>query len=353
MIEGLPELYRQVAISAVTEEMLEKRSKAILSITSKRKIPWLLDCVRMYLKRPIRNADFPTEFGKAFKDEDAMFYESDNELELRLLAGAIVNEYIGKKKNQGRMVLAMALASGSFGMEGDEIINSSNISNAIYLIEQEADELRTGYIIDAPKMPQLDDVQSDFLDFPSVSAHIKKITNSFREFFTKYEICDVALRHKVKVLSEESQIHWWLFRSHSAVLDKPFGSLRKDIAPLALAYDLYLITEMVPGPSNSSQFLRKAFSVVPDVEGTVYSIKDVVDALYRDLRDEIEKIDWELFGNLCPLVFGVHKAMESAGDSGWTKVFENLVGIKADISVSAVEMATQFYSEALLCYAKY
>jgi hypothetical protein len=352
MIEGLPELYGRAAIAQITEETLEKRSKAILSITTKRKMPWLLDCVRLYLKKPMINETFRVEFVKVFKDEDSMFYEADSDLELRVLAGVIINEYIGKSKNEDRYVLAMALASGCFGVDETDVINMQIITKAHEVIEATAEELRTGDVVEPPTLPELGDIPADLIDFPSVRKHLAKLNEAFGEFLGEYDESDKALRHKVNVLSEESQIHWWLFRSFSTTVQRRFHELNVKVAPVILAYELYLITEMVPGPVNAEEFLKNAFSAVPGINDIKYTIKDAVTALYENLSENIKLMDFERFGNLCPLILGVNRALDSAGDAGWTKVFENFTGVSANFSDTPLEIATQFYNEALLCYSK-
>jgi GTPase-associated system helical domain len=353
MIEGLPELYGRAAIAQVTEDALEKRSKAILTITTKRKMPWLLDCVRLYLKKPITGDIFRGEFVKTFKDEDSMFYEADNDLELRVLAGAVINEYISKNKNEDRYVLAMALLSGCFGMADRDVINAQNISKAAEIVEATSNDLRTGDSGEPPTIPELGDIPGELADFPSVRKFLAKLNDTFGEFVGEYEASDKALRHKVNVLSEESQIHWWLFRSFSNSVQQRFEELDAKVAPVVLAYELYLVTEMIPGPVNADEFLKKAFSMVPGINTNKYSIKEAVTALYEHLSENIKALDFERFGNLCPLVLGVHRSLDSAGDAGWTKVFERSTGLSADFSDTPLEIAMQFYNEALLCYSNY
>ena len=132
MITKLPEWYRIADFATTNVDALESRSQVINTIIKTKKTEWLLDCIRLYLNKPIINQEFKLDFNKLFLDNDPLFHQRNNELELRVLAGAIISEYINCAENEECITLGLALITGSFKIT--EIINSDILDDAIEYI---------------------------------------------------------------------------------------------------------------------------------------------------------------------------------------------------------------------------
>ena len=160
------------------------------------------------------------EFVEAFTSDDSMFLDSGNELERQILAGAIIIEFINKK-NKESINVALALKSGRFGIPDSEIINIEILNTVINFLEEEAILKRKTSDVE-PVSTAISLYKGDIGTVEDCNTYLKEVSSYIRAFVIANDKNDSALKHRVKVLEEEANIHWWLFRSFST---SPFLSL--------------------------------------------------------------------------------------------------------------------------------
>src|SRR5882762_2526637 len=103
MIDKLPGWYQVAKLKNLSADTLEHRKTDIGKIIKSKKLEWMLNCVRLFLNKPIIQTDFKDELIAGFRESDTLFPEKNNLLELRVLAGAILFEYVINGKSKDKM----------------------------------------------------------------------------------------------------------------------------------------------------------------------------------------------------------------------------------------------------------
>jgi hypothetical protein len=347
MISNLPKYYHLASIAPMDEALFKKRTDAINDILKSKNFSWFLDCIRFYLKMPIRNREFEQELFLVINKYDPLFVAEGAVLEKRIFAGAVIGECILRHPENNK--IAAALKSAIFGVPEDAIINQNIIDEAYDLLNKNAINIREteSPVLPLPKPPVIGkDVVHTLESLTGVVKGLLQYTKAlggFNDQLNKF------FTEKIDVLQEESNIHWWLFRSYSDTLQCAVSDLQPVQAIFVLSQELNSLIQRVPAPNNATAFLKKIWSDVPDKPNEI-SIKEVIDTLYNTLQDKITSQDkgYEIYGNISPLHLAYQKAKESAGDAAWTSPFEKMSGINADKQFDPYELACQFLNELVL-----
>lgn len=344
MISNLPKWYRLVAIDAFNEETLQKRSAAIQSIANSGDTDFFLDCIRFYLSKPVKRREFSADLFKLFNSADPMFLDDASDLEKRVLCGAILSEVV-KRKDSKSLIVASLLRSAVFGVTQESIINIDIIQEAINYLEEQAGEARK--IVD-PKLSLSKHpvFKGDQQSIDTLASHVKALGLYVKDLSTNMEKQNSAFIDRLAVLEEESNIHWWLFRSFSKLKQVPISQLNIVEAPFILALELESLYTHVPFPDNSQAFLNKMLMEVPNWEESI-SIEQAAATLTGTLNKYIQQYDEDRFGNLTPLFFACSKSRESDGDELWKANFTKLSGLSSKFSCSPLDISNQFISEVL------
>ncbi|MDO1451349.1 GTPase-associated system all-helical protein GASH [Rhodocytophaga aerolata] len=346
MISNLPKYYRIATIDTLNDDLLSKRSNAITDIIESKDLNWLLDCVRLYLQKPVKSKNFEKELFFAIQKYDSLFLEEGSELEKKILAGAIIGESLIKREDKDR--IAGSLKSGSFGLAKESILNSEIVSFAVEHLNKKAIDIREDkrtlktltklpvFSKETPTVESLTEIVKNLLVYIKSAAALNE---------QQYGI----MEDKIAVLEEESNIHWWLFRSYSSKRECLISELDAVEAIFILSSELNDLIRMLPPPNNIESFLKKIWSDVQDKPEKV-SIKDAIEVLYNKLQDKIDDQEkkYEVYGNLIPLHLAFIKAKELEGNTAWTAPFEKLSGIKVDLKFNPVELSYQFLTELIL-----
>jgi hypothetical protein len=341
MIKNLPEWYRIAAIENISEEILEKRSSGIEELLSSEE-PFYYDCVRLYLGKKITNKEFDGQFFSGFNSKDGMYLQDTPTLEKRILAGAIIAQWFDADNEFGDQ-LAYVLICASFGIPDAELINKDIIDLAKTYLQGRAESERTSTPV-AGKTPTLKD---ETPTAETLGAYVKSVAAYVKNMgiFTTAQLKQSKTR--LDRLQEESDIHWWLFRSHSNINSIPFSELPSADAPFILAYELSKLMTVFPAPSNSASFINKSLKEVTELPSnyTIKTAAEILDGLSLSIKSN-PKID--KYGNLTPLFHALSLRIENEGDDTWTAMFKITSKIEVSYSANSKDMAFQFFNELVL-----
>jgi len=349
MISNLPLFYRIAAIDSklTSSDLFEKRSASINLIVDKKDEEFIFNCIRLYLGINISNKDFVNSFVKTFTENDPTFLDGQT-IENRILAGSIVSEAISRREDN--MKIAVALLSGSFGINVEDILNFQIIQNAQDFLHNKAYHVRQpiDFELTSPKAPTINKEESPTPE--NILSHVRSSNSIVKNLIGQMEKQNKSFQHRFEVLEEESNIHWWLFRSFSLSQNCPVSELNPKEAIFILPLELINLFNRIPFPNNSRDFLNK---ILKDVIGhpAELSIRNAIKVIQSKLKNEIESMSLERYGNLAPINFAYHKASEFdfADDDIWGKNFEKHTSLKVDKEHKSLDISMQFLTEALLC----
>jgi hypothetical protein len=349
MITKLPEWYRVITITTATAETLEKRSATIKKIVKEKDLSWFLDCIRLFVDKPIANTNFRQEMVKAFQEGDPMFLERDNDLELRVLAGAIVNEVIETSgpKSKNRISVALALLSSVFYIKEGSLINKDIVDSAISFLQNSAAEEREQAETKSLPKINLDTTMPD-ANPATITAKLTTLNDQILKFTTTLTDKLEAANNKIAALEEESNVHWWIFRGVSDTLEKPMTEVEAEQAPLIIGHELGTLVGLPPfAPAYQFFIIKVMKDSFPDgIKET--SIKDSVNSLDSRIKTHTLVQKSKTFGNICPVFNAIDVSQQSSDANGWTSIYEKSVGIKSTEKVSPKDLASQFFIENML-----
>jgi hypothetical protein len=349
MIKNLPDWYRVASIDSVSAETLKSRSEAIINILKSKEIDWLFDCVRLYLNKPVINHFFENELVELFTSEDPLFQQKDNRLELMVLCGAMIYEFI-TAEYKGSISLALSLVTATFESKG--VLNSDIIETVKDFLNQKSIDIREQsqelHLIESNE-EEIEEGTDDEGDGEKNDETYETLTNDTYRISQINELI-INLNNKIAVLDEESNIHWWIFRGYSNYKNKPINELDIEIAPLILGKELSELTKLIPGSLASRQFLMKLIKEDLQKEPSYeITIKEVVNKVESgDKGIFIESYKNTNLGNLCPLMFACQEALNIGDNSSWIAYFVKGTEIKKNAKVKVIDLANQFYLENLL-----
>jgi GTPase-associated system helical domain len=348
MIATLPEWYRILSIQNLTTEIFETRSISIKKILKTKDIGWFFNCIRLFVGKQISDQNFLGEMTRIFLEEDPLFKQKDNLLELRVLAGAVVNEIIETPKHKDKISTAIALKCSLFGINTKDLINTEIITLANNFLAEESlrlrefDDKRT--LINLSIESSVPDTNPATLAaiFTKINEQLHKVSISINEK------SDYNSR-RIQVLEEESNIHWWIFRYFSNVLNKPMRDVEFELAPIIVGKELNNLILILPWPKAFEEYLKKViYDSFPSENNKEILFKDSINALKRLKIDLFATDHASLIGNICPLLTAYSLSNQSGDETGWFSFFEKSTDIKHTIKVSCIELAKQSFFESML-----
>jgi hypothetical protein len=347
MITNLPEWYRMLSIQNLSSEAFEKRSTAIKKILKNKDTEWLLNCVRLYIGKKTTDPNFYNELTGLFLDSDPLFPQKDNLIELRVLSGAILHDLVSSSKHKGKLTIALAIQSCMFGVPVKNIINSDIIIKLKTFLNEESIRLRECNESRNPLNLSFEPTVPDVTP-ATILANFTKITELFSKVETYVNERSDNNSKRIMILEEESNIHWWIFRSFSNILNKQINEIDYDLVPLIIGSDLSALTRILPGPVAYDQYLLKVLNGNFSNVDKEILLKDAINKLNKAKNDLFPRSYAEKVGNIGPLMMGLNLREQSGNDTGWVTMFESFTDINSNIKVLPIELAKQSFIESQL-----
>jgi len=340
MKQKLPKWYQLASITIPEESFLDKKIEIVNKFTKDAEITWFLECIKFFFGKKVQDT-FKDEFVKSILTLDSLFPQINNDLELKILSGAIIYNRIIVIDDYDSIKLALAFTSCSFCLEEKSIINPDIFEDINNYLVKEAIRER----------------ELSSLNFDNIDRVIKKTTQETKEINVEKTFDEVKSRFaEIKkvfkgfienqdILAEESNIHWWLFNGFSRLLNVPMTELNVREAPFIYALELADLTQYITPPVSTKDFFHKLLAEKQKEEDNEQLLKDVVNQFIEKYPQIGKK---ESLGAICPLTMACNYRLELEDNEAWIKKYNSDNSINIESKVSCLDLSYQFYIENLL-----
>jgi hypothetical protein len=232
-----------------------------------------VDVVRLFLGISEPADEFISQFRQPFFDADSSgFRMSGNGLELRVLAGAVLFEILGRKDaySDGIALLLIAAAAPELRKKAT-VLKDILTSASNHLFDRSTSVRRVGIKAkvsfasietELGEMVQLASTNPAGIWKPAETAlrqtaeNISKLSNYVDGRFR-------LVQQHYENISEEANIVWWLFAGANRETLEAYSGDKPVTAALSSARDLASLTLVLPPPLAASAYLERCLSVHP------------------------------------------------------------------------------------------
>ena len=145
--------------------------------------------------------------------------------------------------------------------------------------------------------------------------------------------------NRIDVLSEESDILWWLTNEWSNIRECPFSELKQEEAVILLPYELSNKVQYTLMPVSAKALLIKAISYSGAGTNKI-TLDKAIDAVDVHVFDELE-LEFTKITKLQPVLMAIELKKEYWSEDDpelWKKVFANKYGKKVEEFVLSAEV---------------
>jgi hypothetical protein len=337
---------------------LELRWKAVEQLHESLDIANVPGLVRTFFSLPGADS-YREEIRNAAKAQDTSYLLQNDGNELTVLSGAVIATAVGKPTEVADATALAVSTADAEGMRKSPRIQGVVEETSNYLAEE---SVRTRRAAVSTKAFELD--TSAFLkslaakggvtisDANSVWSATEAVLKELMSLQSKHAKSVAGSANAMfKSEKEQSDILWWIVSEHTFDGAKPLSALKLPEACIWGARDLADLTAFLPGPLGASAFLHRMLRMVQPKLPESVKVTDCVDSCELNWKQEwLPKIPVQL-PDLCPMLFGVIKSVESGGAKTWTAAFEHATGLKVGAKAAPERLAMQVYNELLLLRA--
>lgn len=340
----------------VSSDVIERRVKAFETLRKDATEEQITDLVRLYFGMPTSTE--PEWFRAAFADGDSAFSMIDNEREVAILAGGLLEAL-----NEDEIAVA-GLAPLTAAMMGQRSpkVRPALLEIAARRLQEAARDARGHAALDYsvirnPAKSKVIDEKSmaDATDVPRVVALVKRVNDESSEW-TKTLANQVAslvrpMTVQLNSLQEEVEILWWHIGGHSRQLNKPFSEIDLGAACLLAGLDMADLSRMETAPVAAPALLTRTLSPLKKAKGAKVTLSAAVDSLPSEFLEKFAHAEVERqHADLLPVLTALQRAREN-GHGSWQPGFKKLIGIDASASCVPIDLAIQVMRERLLARA--
>jgi hypothetical protein len=159
----------------------------------------------------------------------------------------------------------------------------------------------------------------------------------------------VIIDHQ-RLLQEEMNVQWWVFGGWSSTVNSAFRDVKLPEASILAGTELGALTTTPVGLMAAPALLNRTIQDQRKHADTASTLADYVLAVSPEFRNEWAadlKAD-SPEAALLPATCAASLVVETEGQEDWQPRFKRIVGVAADVKISAPNMAMQVYREALL-----
>jgi hypothetical protein len=330
---------------------ITKRWAGVEAFTKEVDTAKAMDCVRAFFGLSPVSGTFLEGLRATFQKADPAFPMRDNDVELQVLAGATIVNFLSTK---GTTILASATALATTsaawqGLRKDvlipdvwEIATQFLFDNAVRLRAPATLEMTVA----VPKNEELlAEIKASFA--ADAFAHpFQKLSNATSTLAKSTNEALGRAAYALKALREESDILWWVFGRTSRDANKPFSERKVPEACLLMGKELADITLIIPGPIAVPAILERLLAdSFPELPHTV-AVDSAIDAAGPEWRAKVAGEMHQQASGLGILHGALHASIQ---DSGWKKSFQPPDGFNIKKQkFTPLQIALQMYNERLL-----
>jgi hypothetical protein len=333
MHKDFAEWYRSAGITP-DGEILPKRWAAIEEYQPGRDD--IVSLARLFCRLGKPNEVFLNAFRASFQKTDPAFPMRDNDQELVVLAGAELVDTIQRSAVNVADFAALSVAcAAAQNMRGRPAVVDIPEIAVRYLAERSIDRAVDGDGSDAPSSKPL------FAALTALGAPHDGVPKEFER-----------LQRELSVVSEESNILWWLFSEHSRDLKEPWKKFGVPAVTLLAGKELADLTRVIPGPVAATAFLDRVIRCAKSKPPASMLVTDAIKGVTMEWRQRyVSQGCPAQIEELLPISHGLKISLMSPDEAAWVSAFTQGTGIKADVELPPNVVAYQLFLEALLCRA--
>jgi hypothetical protein len=342
-------------------EIVDNRWAAIENYTKSVDNPDAFELVRLFYARPVKQSTFIESFRNAFKETDSAFLMRDNDLEIRILAGATIANILDQKPSSKSDATALATVSGAYQSLRPQILLPDIVKYARDYLTKES--LRVREIENVPDLSITPPISRDAVKTlktalggnsldsspESLTSLLEKLSNTVVDLAESVDQSNRTLLDNYKIQQEETNILWWLFGEHSRDQERHIRKVDFPGVCLVIGKELADLTILLPGPRPASAFLDKMLRTAKIDPPESIKLIDAVNSSSREWKTKwIGEKDFHIVDDLCPVHLAASKSLETSKSNDWISAFESATGLKARKTIHPLNLSLQTYEEALL-----
>jgi hypothetical protein len=323
------------ADNQLTTAIQESRIAAIKILMEDEDQGFWLDVVRLYMGVPMKGAGNKAAFIKAFKDADGVFPVSGNEHQLQILAAILLCFRLEDYADPNTLI-SLAVLNMNFLGQYDEYKAVPVSAFAHKHLSEIAKNERNADLSD--NIEEVNELiernEEDEYEFDSADHTFN--TNAI-----------AAILHSQKVLSEETNILWWLFGEGSVSLNESFKTIGLPKAIGIVPKELFDLIQFQLGPVKINSIIQKAIANATSSKAAkAYSTFELITKLTKDERTVVLN-NTQPAVEFAPVLSGFYKAIQFE-TVDWSTIYAGEFHT-GDLKKSfpPIELASQIFNELL------
>lgn len=333
MHKDFAEWYRVAGIPP-NGETLPKRWEAIEKYQAGREE--IVSLTRIFYRLGKSGPEFENAFRTVFQTVDPAFQMRNNDQELLVLAGAKLIDTIERSSIEiGDFAALSLVCAAAQNLRGTAPIAEIPEIAARHLGKRAVDRTRQGgggSDSDSARKTLFDALTTAGAPLSGLSTELER------------------LQRELAVVSEESNMLWWLFSEFSHDLKQPWAKSTVPATALVSGKELAELTRVLPGPIAAAAFLDRIIRFAKaKPPSTILVVEAINDATLDWRRTYAERNCPAEIEDLMPLSHGVKISLTAPEADAWFIAFKTGTGISADSKVVPHVLAYQMFLEGLLC----
>lgn len=279
---------------------------------------------------------FLTSFVGGFQTADPAFRMRENNHELSVLAGAQLIHIIGGSNVALADMAALSLvsAAASNTRPGPSVKDIPEI--AVRYLARRSSERASSIHADVRAADGRKDL---FEALTMLGAPYDALAKEVQQ-----------LRHQLGVVTEESNILWWLFSEFSRDEEERWTKFSVPATALMAGKELADLTIVLPGPAAAYAFLDRVIKCAKPKPPATVLISEAINAVSIAWRERYSSRSCPSeLEPLLPIGHAVKVSLTAPQDGEWLPAFTQTTGIPADAKIAPHVLAHQVYVESLLC----
>lgn len=296
----------------------------------------VVSLARLFYRLGKPNDDFLAAFQDVFQKADPAFKMRDNEHELSVLAGADLVDVIERSDSALSDLAALSLVSAA----AENLRPRPSVRDIPEIAARYLNERTIG------RAETVDEESADIKRNKTLFAALSVLGGPHGDLVKELQ----RLQRELSVVTEESNMLWWLFSEYSRDERQPWTNFSVPAVALMAGKELADLTSVIPGPVAARAFLDRVIRCAKKKPPASVSIKDAINDVTIEWRQKYTSggCPPEL-EDLMPISHGAKLSLASPDNDAWLPAFTPATGIKSDASIVPNILAYQIFLETLLC----